>query len=170
MLHVPASASSRVQLLLPPQGMVQCAFCMSFQSLLSCAEVQQLKLQAPDSTLSSRISTQPVWLWLHPKAWANKLTCLQLQGVPLLSGTASLAFQGLTQLQRLCLTGTHLRPSAVEHLLHQLSSCEQLTALVLSGNDMCLLPEQGWEGVTGLKVRSLLCGSRAVLRRFVHGA
>lgn len=119
--------------------------------LLPCAELQQLTVEAPDSTLSSRISTQPVWLWLHPNAWANKLTCLQLRGVPLLSGT--LAIQGLTQLQRLCLTGTQLRPSTVEHLLRQLSSCEQLTALVLSGNDMCLLPEQGWEGVTGLKVR-----------------
>jgi hypothetical protein len=125
-------------------------------------------IEAPDSSLSNRTSTQPVWLWLHPKAWANKLTCLQLQGVPLLSGTASLAIQGLTQLQRLCLTGTHLRPTAVEHLLRQLSSCEHLTALVLSGNDMCLLPELGWEGVTGLKVRSLLWCAGVLF--MVHGA
>lgn len=96
-------------------------------------------------------SSQPGWLWLEPQAWASKLSSLQLH-VPLVMGPASLVLQELTGLQRLAITGACLRPSEVQTLLQHLGSCAALTGLVLAGNDMCLLPEQGWQSVTGLKV------------------
>lgn len=90
-----------------------------------------------------------MWLWLQPEAWASKLTCLQLQGVPYMS---TLPLQELTRLQRLVCTGSLLETSAVQQLLEQLGSCTALTALVLACNGLYQLPEQGWERVTGLKV------------------
>lgn len=124
--------------------------------LCCAAELQQLAIQAPDASplWSRRGSSQPVWLWLHAPAWADKLTCLQLKGVPLLSSTAPPPIQGLTCLQRLVLTGTQLTRTAVKRLLWQLTSCQQLTALDLSANDLSCLPE-GWEGLASLRVSVL---------------
>lgn len=110
-------------------------------------------MQAPDgiSSSSSKSSTRPVWLWLQSKAWGNKLTCLQLKGLPL-TDTRSVPLQELTRLQRLCVSGCRLTPTAVEGLLQQLASCQHLTGLVLSNNGMWLLPKQGWSAVSGVKV------------------
>lgn len=132
------------------------ACCVLCGAVLWCAELQQLAIEAPDASLwSRRGSIQPVWLWLHAPAWADKLTCLQLKGVPLLSSTAPPAIQGLTCLQRLVLTGTQLTRLAVKYLLWELASCQQLTALDLSANDLSCLPDQGWEGVASLQVSVL---------------
>jgi hypothetical protein len=68
------------------------------------------------------------------------------------AGTRADNLQELTGLQRLAITGACLRPSAVQQLLQALGHCAALTSLVLSGNDLCLLPEKGWQRVTGLKV------------------
>jgi len=103
------------------------------------------------SSSSSRLSSQPVWLWLQPKAWASKLTCLELRGVPL-SDTTAISLQQLTGLHRLAIQGCRLPPSAVERLLQQLAHCKHLTALLLCGNDMWLMPKLGWEAVAGLQV------------------
>lgn len=107
-----------------------------------------------------------MWLWIKPKAWAKQLTCLSLKGVPLTDTTCA-ALQELTRLQRLCITGCRLTPTAVQHLLQQLASCQGLTQLVLASNDMWLLPKQGWEAVTGLKVRCwvqcVMCRTEALL-------
>lgn len=86
---------------------------------------------------------------MQPAAWASKLTCLQLHGVPLLG---SLALQELTCLHRLVCTDTPLGTSEVEQLLQQLGNCVALTGLVLASNGLLELPERGWERVTGLKV------------------
>lgn len=92
------------------------------------------------------------WLWLNDKVWASKLTCLHLQNMTVLCDKKSWTLQHLTRLQHLSISGARLPPKDVQHLVQQLHSCQQLTGLQLTSNDMWELPEQGWEGVTGLKV------------------
>lgn len=130
--------------------------------LASAPNLRKLVIHTPDcpssstttttssSSSSSRLSSQPVWLWLQPKAWASKLTCLELRGVPL-SDTTAISLQQLTGLHRLAIQGCRLPPSAVERLLQQLAHCKHLTALLLCGNDMWLMPKLGWEAVAGLQ-------------------
>jgi hypothetical protein len=101
-------------------------------------------MQVPQETRS--------WLWLNHKVWASKLTCLHLQNMIVLCDRNSWTLQHLTRLQHLSITGSYLPPKDVQHLVQQLHSCQQLTGLQLSGNNMWELPKQGWEGLTGLKV------------------
>jgi hypothetical protein len=117
------------------------------------ADLQRIVLEDPFLAGINVPQETRSWLWLNHKVWASKLTCLHVHNMIVLCDKKSLTLQHLTRLEHLNISGARLPPADAQHLVQQLGSCQQLTGLQLSHNDMWMLPELGWEGLAGLKVR-----------------